>query len=305
MILKDALDFSSPKSYYLGLLEIPCGFVTRQSNVKEKYDLIEKHVHPFQITSKITSLVADETRICVLDDLMYGCKRYRIESCQDTAISMCENKEIPVYYRRNALEYIFEVFGAEVILTEIVPTVDNPLFETIVDILIKTNNADARLKAEMIKRYRSTSSHYMLKKLIELNVPEGLQFYIDESKKKNCIIDYSDGISEVTEAISTIHDIELLPLLLAAVQMLFTDSFKDGSFNTLYNSLQSALSACAKSDLNLVLNSIRALKKELFSKKEAVSFCNVLEANVIAYNRSTLIKKWTVSDVRRILKTID
>lgn len=305
IILKDALNFSSPESYYLGLLEIPCSFVTKQSNVKEKYDLIEKYIHPSQITSKIASLVANEKRICVLDDLMYGCKRYRIVSSQDTAVHMCENKEIPVYYRRNALEYIFEVFGAEVILAELVSRVDNPLFETIVDILTKTNNADARLKGELIKRYRSAPSHYMLKKLIELNVPEGLQFYIAESKKKNCIIDYSDGISEVTEAISTIHDIELLPLLLEAVQMLFADSFEDGSFNTLYNSLQRALSACAKSDLNLVLNSIRALRKELSPKKEAVSFCSILEENVIAYNRSILIKKWTVPEVRKILKTID
>lgn len=96
--------------------------------------------------------------------------------------------------------------------------------------------ADDRLKSKMIIRYKKEPSRFLLKNLIALNVPEGLQIYINASRESNSIFDCSDGISEVTEAISVIHNISLLPLLLDAVRVCFSDSFKDGSFHTLYTS---------------------------------------------------------------------
>jgi len=303
MIIKDALNFPSPEDYYLGLLEIPCIFVNEQSNVGEKYALIEQYITTPDIASRVEKLTLQETRICVLDDLMFGCKRYQIKSCKDIAIQMCKRSDVAAYNRRNALEYLNEVFGSELILTEIMPISDSALFETIVDMLRGT--ADSRLKAEIIERYKIDPNCYLLKNLIALNVPEGLQFYIEESRKINGTFDCSDRIGEVTEAISAIHDIALLPLLLDAVRMRFSDSFKDSSFHTLYVSLQTALSACAKSDFDLVCQSIDNLKAELSQNSEAISFCNVLQANIIETNKMSLIKKWSVPEVRTFLKSID
>ena len=303
MILKDALNLPSPNNYYLGLLEIPCGFVNKQSNVGEKYDLIEQHITLSAIVAQIEGLTPRETRICVLDDLMSGCKRYRIKSCKDTAVRMCHMGEVSAYNRRNALEYLFEVYGSELILNEIMPTSDSALFEIIVDMLRET--ADNRLKSEMIIRYKKKPSNFLLKNLIALNVSEGLQIYIDASRENNGIFDCSDGISEVIEAISAIHDISLLPLLLDAVRMRFSGSFKDGSFHTLYTSLQKALDSCAKSNYDLVWRSIDSLKEELSQNKEAISFCNFLQADILENNKMSLIKKWSVLEVRGILRNID
>lgn len=303
MIIKDALNLPSPDDYYLGLLEIPCVFVNTQSNVVEKYTLIEQHITPHNIAVRIEELTPGETRVWVLEDLMFGCKRYRIKSCRDTAIYMCKRNEVLSYNRKNALEYLFEVFGSDLIINEIMPTVDNALFKIIVAMLHET--ADDRLKKEMIKRYKIEPSRFLLKNLITLNVPEGLEFYIKESRKANGIPDNSGGISEVTEAISTICDVSLLPLLLDAVRMLFSDSFKDGSFHTLYSSLQNALSNCAKSNFALVRKSIDDLKVELSHNSEAINFCNVLQANILETNKISLIKKWSVSEVRRVLRSID
>ena len=306
IILKDALNLPSPDNYYLGLLEIPCGFINEQSNVGEKYNLIEQHVSLSTIVSQIEGLAPQETRICVLDDFMFGCKRYRIKSCKEIAMRMCKMCEVSAYNRRNALEYLFAVFGLELILNEIMPTCDNALFEIIVDMLRET--ADSRLKSEIIiryKRYKKRPSHFLLKNLIALNVPEGLQIYIDASKETNGIFDCSDGIGEVTEAISGIHDISLLPLLLDAVRMRFSGSFKDGTFHTLYASLQNALSSCAKSNYDLVWKSIDSLKEELSHNMEAICFCNSLQANMLESNKMSLIKKWSALEVRSILRNID
>ncbi|NCB62053.1 MAG: hypothetical protein EOM52_00315 [Clostridia bacterium] len=303
MIIKEAMNLPSPDDYYLGLLEIPAGFVNKQSNVGEKYALIEQHIAPHNIALRIEELTPQETRICVLEDLMFGCNRYQIKSCKDAAIQMCKKDKVSAYSRRNALEYLFNVFGSELILNEIMPATDNALFELIVDML--RENPDSRLKAEMIRRYKIAPDRFLLKNLIALNVPEGLQFYIEKCKEINEIFDCSDGISEVTEAISAIHDIRLLPLLLDAVRMRFSDSFKDGSFHTLYGSLQNALSACAKSDVDLVLKSIDSLKEELSQDREAISFCSVLQDSIIEANKMALVKKWSAYEVRIVLRTID
>lgn len=158
MILKKALDLPSPDNYYLGLLEIPCGFVNEQSNVGEKYDLIEQHITLSAIAAQIEGLTPRETRICVLDDLMFGCKRYRIKSCKGTAMRMCKMGEVSAYNRRNALEYLFAVFGSELILNEIMPTSDSALFDIIIDMLRET--ADNRLKSEMIIRYKKSPAAF-------------------------------------------------------------------------------------------------------------------------------------------------
>ncbi len=223
IIIKEAMDLPSPDDYYLGLLEIPAGFVNKQSNVEEKYTLIEQHITRSRVAVRVEELTQQESRICVLDDLMYGCKRYRIKSCRDAAIQMCKRDEISAYSRRNALEYLFSVFGSEVILAEIMPVTDSALFQLIVDML--RENPDSRLKKELVRRYKIAPDRFLLKNLIALNTSEGLQFYIEKSKEENGIFDCSYGISEVTEAISAIHDISLLPLLLDAVRMRFSDSF--------------------------------------------------------------------------------
>ncbi|WP_195464945.1 metallophosphoesterase [Faecalispora jeddahensis] len=303
MVIKDALNLPSPDNYYLGLLEIPCGFVNKQSNVGEKYALIEQHIISSRVALRVEELTLQESRICVLEDLMFGCKRYQIKSCKDAAIQMCKRDEVSAYSRRNALEYLFSVFGSELVLNVIMPETDDALFELIVDML--RENPDSRLKAEMIKRYKIAPNRFLLKNLIALNIPEGLQFYIEKSKEVNGIFDCSDEIGEVTEAISAIQDISLLPLLLDAVRMRFSDSFKDGSFHTLYSSLQNALSNCAKSDFTLVWKSINRLKEELSQDSEAISFCSVLQNSIIEANKMTLVKKWSAYEVRSVLRDID
>jgi len=303
MIIKDALNLPSPGEYYLGLLEIPCSFFNQQPTVEEKYALIEQHVSRRKIELRIKELTPHETRVCVLDDLMFGCKRYGIRSCREIAIQMCKRNGVLSYYRRNALEYLLEEFGSDLILNEIMPTVDSALFEMIVDMFHEA--ADDRLKNELLERYKREPSRFMLKNLVALNVPEGLNFYIEEARKANGIPDNSGGISEVTEAISSIDDVNLLPHLLDAVRMLFSNSFKDGSFHTLYSSLQNALSNCAKKDFTLVNQSIDDLNVELSQNSEAINFCSVLQGRILEENKMSLIKNWTVPEVKRVLRDID
>lgn len=144
-----------------------------------------------------------------------------------------------------------------------------------------------------------------MKNLIALNIPEGLQNYIDAFKRIGGVMDCADGIGEVTDAISAMNDISLLPLLLDVVRLRFSDSFKDGSFHTLYNSLYKALSACAKIDFNLVWNSIDELKGELTTNLEAIGFRNTLQNDILESNTMSLIRESSLPEGKDVLRKVD
>ncbi|HBV86416.1 MAG TPA: hypothetical protein DEF42_07140 [Desulfosporosinus sp.] len=303
LILKRALKLPSPDCYYLGLLEIPYHFINKRSKVEEKYDLIEQHILSSDIAKQIAALVSQETRISVLDDLFFGCKRYRIKSCKDAALQMCRIKTIAAYNRRNALEYLLNLFGPNLILEEVMPSADDSFFEIIVDLL--RAEGDERLKAEMLYRYERSPSHFLLKNLILLNVPAGPRAYIDACREVGGIMDCADGVGEITEAISAIQDINLLPLLLDLVRLRFSDAFIVGSFHSLYGSLLKALTVCAKSNFELVWRSIDELKTELSSNLDAISFCNVLQNDMLESNKMSLVKELTIPEVKAILRTVE
>lgn len=303
LILREALNFSCPPEFYLNLLEIPYFFISEDATVESKYNLIETHTKPHLIKSTIEALLKQEQRTCILSDLMFGCIRYKIRSCMDIAISMCRNSDISAYERKNALQYLFRTFNHNVILQHIMPTSDTDLFEMIVQTFSEEESLDESLKCEMINRYHLHHSHFLLKELIKSNVSDGLQFYIEESKRENRIMDYSDH-GDVTEVISCVHDINLLPLLVDATRMRFSNNFQDGSFHTLYGALLKAFIACSKSNYILVLNTIDTLKESLSDEKEAVGFCNALHDEILKNLKNSRGKKWTPAEVRQKLIAI-
>lgn len=303
MILKDAMELPSPEHYYLGLLEIPYHFIRNISKVEEKFNLIEKYISIRDIANQIAVLALKETRICILEDLMFGCKRYGIKSCKDAALRMCQMSTVDAYTRRNALEYLLDIFGADSVLNELMPSADNSLFELIVDML--RSDGDDRLKSEILNRYEKCPSKFFIKELIMLNIPEGLRAYINASRDAGHAMDSTDGIGEITKAISSVHNIELVPLLLDAVRLQFSDDFIDRTFYSLYGSLQTALIACAKNDFELVWTAVEDLKAELSSNLDAICFCNVLQDSILENNKMSLIKTPTEYVVKKILNTIN
>lgn len=303
LILREALHFPCPPEFYLSLLEIPYFFISEKASVESKYNLIENHIDKHLIKATIESLIKHEQRNCILSDLMFGCIRYEIRSCMDIAISMCKNNDISAYTRKNALQYLFKTFNSSDILEHIIPTSDMDFFEMIVKTFLEKEALNERLKCEMIRQYHLNHNHFLLKELIKANVSDGLQLYIEESKRENRIMDYSKH-GDVTDAISWVHDSKLLPLLVNATHMLFSNNFQDGSFHTLYNSLIKAFTECSKSNYILVLNIVDKLKNDLRDKKEAVGFCNILYDEIVKNLKNTQEKKWTLSEIRQKLTSI-
>lgn len=301
MVLKETLEFSSPESYYLGLLEIPHFFINGKNTVEEKYEYIEQYLSISTISERIIEIISKETRNTNLCDLFFGCKRYRLNEGKTFAIHYCIDINITVYNRRVAVEYLYELFGIEIVIREIIPSADETLFESIISII---KESDDRLKKELLSRYRKNKSIVLLKKMISLNMPEGLQAFIDESRIMGKPVGTSGGIGEATESISLISDIDMLPLLVEAVCLLFSEGFIDASFHSLYSSLLSAFTNCAKTDFNTVFSAINGLKEEKSENLECTGFCSKLQDDLFKNYNEKHIRTWTVQEARKVIMEI-
>ena len=301
--LKKILNSDFPKAYYVGLLELPCSIVDACANVENKYATIEKQLRRDEIIEQIKLLLPVEQRVAVLDDLFFGCKKYGISDFENMAITFCRNSRVAAYHRTNALEYLYEMFGMDPILDCVVPEIDDELFERIVALLHKTR--DARLIAEMIARCKTKANNYLMKYLIAMNVHEGLELYLEDATQKAGIPDQNSSANEITEAISLISDPTLLPLLVSTTKIRFSDGFEDEGFHTLYSSLYHAFSNCAKNDFEKTMKAIHQLKEELACCSEALSFCKMVEQEVIQENKMSLVRKCSPSQAKVILESME
>lgn len=301
MTIKNCLNFQSPSWFYQGLIEIPY-FVIDVKNVSEKYDMIENYLEHEQVTSKILAMLPFEKRVLVLSDIFHGCKRYQITAGKATAVSFCVDNSISSTNRQDALDYLYEIFGLKIIVENIMNFVDESFFENIVSIL-KEENSD-ELNKEMLTRYEKNPRFFILKNMINNDMPEGLVIYNEESKKMKKPMDSESGIEEVTRAISGITQIKVIPLLLDSVRLLFSNDFTDSTYFTLYNSLLSAFRNCAQINFETVHFEIKKLQDEMISNIECVGFCSLLLDDIIKSNKDKLINKLSENEVVELLERI-
>ena len=300
MLMKKRMDFTVPQSYYIGLLEVPYHFF-EDYDIEGKFQYLELNLSSKIIKQEVIRLLPGERRKDVLYDLLYACKRYRLNEGKDTAISYCKLDSVAIYKRKLALEYLFEVFGSQVIIDSIIPISDDSLFEAIVSTLLPSDAE--RISAEIIERYQKNKSKFLLRRMIELNLPEGLAEYISESRHVNKPFDASDGISHITDSISCIRTPSLIPFLCDAVRLLFSDGFVDVTFHSLYSSLYTAFHNCAKVSLSETLSALELIKEEAPGNLELIGFCNSTIDVVLKESKEQLIKEWTIPEVRSTLQT--
>ncbi len=298
----ESLQLPAPDSYYLGLIEIPTIFIESIRSASDKYDLIEQHISHEMISNKVSELTPLETRVSVLDELLFGCKRYQIGTCKDVALKFCQNKGLTGYDRRNALEYIKAVFGSDCLINEVMSEADDALFEEMASMLLSEKSVS--LEAEMLQRFKEKPTKFLLKSLISLGNETALDYYLKTSAAAGTIMELDED-GEITRAIASIDKTELIPLLINGVQLRFSGGFIDKSFHTLYSSLYSSLSLCAKKDYAAVWQNLERIKTALSDNLELVCFCNTLQHEIEASYNLGSTKIWTPTEVRLLLKSID
>lgn len=301
LVLKSALNFSTPENYYVGLIEIPYILMDKASGIEEKYNSIEEVIGASQIVNRILDLIHTETRVNLLYDFMYACERYSIKGCEMDALRLC-GMDTPNYHKSYALKYLKKERGPQYIIDNIMHEADDELFMEIVRLLFKERLIS--LTAVMEKKFEETHNQELLAKLIWLGNKAAFKYYIDESRKKGCPIDYEDPMESITESIRSISDPGCLPFILDCIRLRYEKGFVDNKFYTLYNSMYSALLQCASDNSSIVVGSLKCLIAEDQSNIERVGFCNAVLNEIYQKEKTNPIIP-SLRDVRLSLRSLE
>lgn len=301
LVLKSALNFSTPENYYVGLIEIPYILMDKASGIEEKYNSIEEVIGASQIVNRILDLIHTETRVNLLYDFMYACERYSIKGCEMDALRLC-GMDTPNYHKSYALKYLKKERGPQYIIDNIMHEADDELFMEIVRLLFKERLIS--LTAVMEKKFEETHNQELLAKLIWLGNKAAFKYYIDESRKKGCPIDYEDPMESITESIRSISDPGCLPFILDCIRLRYEKGFVDNKYYTLYNSMYSALLQCASDNSSIVVGSLKGLIAEDQSNIERVGFCNAVLNEIYQKEKTNPIIP-SLRDVRLSLRSLE
>ena len=270
---------------------------------ERKYKALEKEVDKQKIIDRIIQVIDKQQDTRVLEDLFCGCTIYKITQGCATAVRFCSRSDIVDSSKRSALQYLATVFGSSVIMKEIVPIADDELFK-ITLYFIKDIESE-ELKKILLDRFRKTKDNELLREMLLRNMPEGLKFYIEESKKENRPLDDSEtGYPELTDVIGQLRDPSLLPLLCEAAEMLCTPGFHDFGFSSLYRSLLKAFCNCAEGRADEVLEMLCKMREDNEDNLELVNFVSTTADQIISQNTEKVKKIWTITEIKDVLSRI-
>ena len=303
--LKHAFSWDSSEEIVLQLIELPAFMIVGQDGdeKEKKYLLLEKEANKQSIIARIAQAVEQQKYTYVLEDLFYGCTRYRIKQASSAAIKFCRRVDIEDYEKRYAVEYLDAVFGAGYVVEQLVPIADDKLLKIILPFL--KDESSVEIEDAIRNHYQQTGDMFFLREMLLRNMPEGLRDYIEASKKVNHPADDEGiGFPELTDAIGGIKDPTLLPLLCEAAEMMCSPGFTDLRFGSLYNSLIKAFCNCAESQYGSVKENLVRMRGTHADNQDLINFCSTTIGQVDLQNAERAKKQWFVSEVAEVLSQI-
>lgn len=233
------------------------------------------------------------------------CRANNLDYAIKLAMSVVKELNSGNVERRDALIYLESMIGINFIIENYLCSDDEKLGNLVIENFRLTKNK--YIMEEMIQRNKKSDNKKLyLIELIEMESEYGLDVYINLAKENNSIPDYSGpdsgSFNELTESISKISEITLLPQLSELIELLFKEGFIDSKYFGLYNSLTKAIRNLAHHNYNQVAD---FLKKKLIGKTisiELVSFCNYLLKDIENTYFNNEDKPLSISEVKKYLK---
>lgn len=303
--LKRTFSWDSSNSIAEDLVEIPAFMFLEQdgNEKKRKYSLVEREIGKTQLVDRIAQAIERQQYITVLEELFYGCTLYKVKQGRSAAISFCKRTDVEDYEKRYAVEYLYEVFGANCILKDITPIEDEKLL--IIALPYLKDISGHEIEQLILSQYQKSNDKNLLREMLLRNMPEGLKSYIKKSKEANCPGgDTKSGLHDLTDAIAQLNELQLVPLLCEAVEMLYKPGFVDNRFDSLYNALYKAFCNCAEGHFPEVSSALITLRDNHSGNLGITNFCNTT-LEQLQINLAEKVKKvWAIADVAEIIKKI-
>lgn len=296
-------DFPYDEKIFLDMLMLPNHFLSANNDEKEKYSYISAHVSQAKISARIEYNIRNRE---LFGDVFCAhieyCKVHKLDGAIPLALDACLETTRSSWVKRIAFEYVLELQGEAFIYEHILPIADDQLFMEIIRKLYVTQNS--KLESAMIAKYDAYGNPELLRYLIMMNSPYGLEQYTEIVKKTNKTPDFGNQIHEVTEAIGGIKNINLLPKLIELSELLFVPGFEDNEFGRLYSDLTTAITSMGTNgNYVTVIDAVKKLKNNNLHILECISFCSRILDDINAQRLKDTDKYLSLKDVCELFRT--
>ena len=232
------------------------------------------------------------------------CKEKHLDYAIDAAEEICLIAEIPYYHKKDAIEYLIEIKHDnhyDYIYSKFLEIDDEELLNSLIQTTEYDNNIRLIKKLETYNSINPDKTKFLIP-LINMQSSYALEVYYSLAKKKMSLPDYDVGVSEITEAISNIKYVELLPQIIKLKDLLFSDNFKDKSTFGLQNSLWKALRNIADNNSSTVICELNKCLDNPQISAEEKAFCNNIIEEINISMKYRLDIAWNIRDIKRFLK---
>lgn len=273
------------------------------NNDTAKYEYLERNYSQNALINQVISDVKNrsvdsETMKTHIDYL----SRCGCDSIVDDALNICVREESSDLFR-NALDYLYGLYGGDYIEDEILPRCGK---DTALYVAQKFRNINhEQLKAAMERLYCVEPDKELQAYLITFNSKIALEDYVKYVSETNSV-PKNDGnlIGGTTEAVSSVSDPQLIPLLIKLTKIVFNTDFQDSEFYSLRNSLYKAFVNCVKSNPEYVLKTVTDLADSAGTEDERFYFFR-LKNDAVKEAIEVQDIPLSISVVKRILSHID
>ena len=308
MYFSSYFDFNYSKDVYLNMLFVP-KYLTSDygsSNNREFSDYVIKHLTDKDIKTWIQlNGKPGMLNEAVAEDCITYCQKNKMNCAKELAEDFCSKTEESEWIRRKSVEYIVDVFGYEYVYDKYLDNCDETLLKCIIDSTINFSDARLTKKLEEVND-KSEDPHNHLSSLIFLQSSYGLKKYYELAKEGMTLPDFTDSnsISTMTERISEISKVDLLPILGDLQELLFTTGFVDKDTFGLWNSLHNALRKIAHDNYDEVKEHLEgSLTKSIICENEKC-FCNSILIEIAHDKNTSDDVAWKIEDVISFCRTI-
>ena len=239
----------------------------------------------------------------IISHIQY-CKIKHLNYAIKAAEQICLNVDIPYYYKKDALEYLIDIkndINYNYICDRFLETNDEDLLNAMIQVAASETNFRLIKKLETYNSKNPDKTKFLIP-LINMQSSYALEEYYSLAKEKKTLPDYDVEVSEITEAISNIKYVELLPQIIKLKDLLFSDNFKDKNTFGLQNSLWKALRNIADNNSSTVICELNKCLDNPQISAEEKAFCNNIIDEINKNMDYRLDIAWSLRDIKRFLK---
>lgn len=284
----------------LQMTEFPA-FCFSENDDTLKYAYLKSHLSEETLRQRIIENVnSGKVHATILREHIQYCGENGWEDIRTAAIKAAKTDAIA---RTVAIEYLYNIFGTYCIQKDLLPEADQDMLLDIERLCL--DFPKEQLRAAMEREFQTTPSLELMAHLLRLESKEALQEYIllaerDKAPPEND----RNSLNGPTEAISTLQNPELLPLLEKLMEIALSPDFQDGNFCSLRSNLSHALIGCGDAALEKVITILHSHQGTMEENECAFRFCSYTMDSLRPKMRIRLDTPWSLCDVKRILKAI-